>query len=448
MDEHLHYVDQAMYLGLRATGQAAAMQCVWVYTHPVDLDGVGRFHRTFGNGLWGRSIERSPVPFGRHRWVRAVRPPADVDVVGYPRPRTELGDWLDERAVVPVDPEWGPSWHLGVLPMTDGSTAVCLTMSHCISDGGGAVATILDAIAGRVRDFGYPPARSRTRLQAVVEDLRQFRHDLPEVSRTVVTAGRIARRRFQDRPRGPAGKKRRATGKEFDDTRHVAVPSISVLVDLDDWDRRAAALGGNTYSLLAGFCAGLADSMHRRAADGKVPLIIPINDRTDVGDTRANAVQLAAVRIDPAEVCLDLTGARAEIRRTLASLGEVPEEAEQLLPLIPFMPEMAVRRGAEMAFDFAENPVSCSNMGDVSAEIVRLDGSDAEYVLMRGVDQHVTRRVLEQRHGVLTVVSARVAGRISLAVVGYGAGVCDTKAALRELVEHALSDFELTGVVI
>ncbi len=40
---------------------------------------------------------------------------------------------------------------------------------------------------------------------------------------------------------------------------------------------------------------------------------------------------------------------------------------------------------------------------------------------MRGVDQHVTRRVLEQRHGVLTVVSSRVGGRISLAVVGYAA---------------------------
>lgn len=447
MDERLHYVDQAMYLGLRATGQAAAMQCVWVYTHPVDLDGVRRFHRTFGNGLWGRSIERSPVPFGRHRWVKSVKPPADVDVAVQPRPRAELGDWLDERAVLPVDPEWGPSWHLGVLPMTDGSTAVCLTMSHCISDGGGAVATILDAITGRVRDFGYPPSRSRTRRRAVVEDLRQFRHDLPEASRTVVTAGRIARRRFQDRPQG-AAQKRRATGKGFDDTRHVAVPSISVFVDLDEWDRRAATLGGNTYSLLAGFCARLADSMQRRAADGKVPLIIPINDRTDVGDTRANAVQLAGVRIDPAEVCLDLTGARAEIRQTLAALGEVPEEAEQLLPLIPFMPKTAVRRGAEMAFGFAENPVSCSNMGDVSAEIARLDGSAAEYVLMRGVDQHVTRRVLEQRHGLLTVVSARLGGRISLAVVGYGAGVCDTKVALQDLVEHALSDFELTGVVI
>jgi hypothetical protein len=192
----------------------------------------------------------------------------------------------------------------------------------------------------------------------------------------------------------------------------------------------------------------LADSMDRRAADGKVPLIIPINDRTDASDTRANAVQLASVRIDPAEVCADLSGARAEIRRTLTTLGEVPEDAEQLLPLIPFMPRKAVRLGAEMAFGFGEHPVSCSNMGDVSSEITRLDGSDAEYVLMRGVDQHVTRRVLEQRHGVLTIVSARVGGRISLAVVGYVAGVPNTRSGLRERVERTLADFQLTGVVV
>ncbi len=446
-DDRLHYVDQAMYLGLRATGQAAAMQCVWILTHPVDLDGIRRFHRNFGNGLWGRCIERSSVPFGRHRWVRPVRPPADIDIAAQPRPRTELGEWLDERAVLPVDPEWGPSWHLGVLSMTDGATAVCLTMSHCISDGGGAVTTMLDAIAGQVRDFGYPPPRSRTRLRAVVEDLRQSGRDLPEVARTLVTAGRIALRRLRDRPRGPAPK-RRAAAEGFDDTRHVAVPSVSVFVDLDEWDQRAAALGGNTYSLLAGFCARLADLMDRRAPDGKVPLIIPIDDRIDDGDTRANAVQLAGVRIDPAEVCRDLSGARYEIRQTLASLGEVPQDAEQLLPLIPFMPRKAVRRGAEMAFGFGEHPVSCSNMGDVAAEIARVDGSDAEYVLMRGVDQHVTRRVLEQRHGLLTVVSARVRGRISLAVVGYAAGVSNTRSGLRELVERTLSEFELSSVVV
>ena len=57
----LDYVDQAMFLGLRATGQAAVMQCVWVYEHPVDMEGLRRFHYNFGHGLGGRRIELGEV---------------------------------------------------------------------------------------------------------------------------------------------------------------------------------------------------------------------------------------------------------------------------------------------------------------------------------------------------------------------------------------------------
>lgn len=79
-DERLSYLDQALFLGLRATGQAAVMQCVWVYEHAVDFDGLRRFHRNFGYGLAGRRIEPSPLPFGRHRWVSSLGPPSSIDV--------------------------------------------------------------------------------------------------------------------------------------------------------------------------------------------------------------------------------------------------------------------------------------------------------------------------------------------------------------------------------
>ena len=42
-DNRLSFLDQAMFLGLRATGQEAVMQCVWVYEHPVDFDELRRF---------------------------------------------------------------------------------------------------------------------------------------------------------------------------------------------------------------------------------------------------------------------------------------------------------------------------------------------------------------------------------------------------------------------
>src|SRR6185437_5462193 len=138
-DNQLSFTDQLLFLCQRATGQELAMQVVWVYEHPVDLDGLRRFHHNFGYGLFGRVIERSPLPFGRHRWVSSLGPPSALDIAQTERSRAEVSDWADERAQLPIDPEWGPGWHLGILPMADASTAVSLVMSHCLSDGVGAL---------------------------------------------------------------------------------------------------------------------------------------------------------------------------------------------------------------------------------------------------------------------------------------------------------------------
>ncbi|MGB8407349.1 MAG: hypothetical protein WCE30_25135, partial [Mycobacterium sp.] len=158
-DDVLAYVDQAMFLGLRATGQAAVMQSVWVYEHPVDMDGLRRFHYNFGHGLWGRRIEPSILPFGRHRWVSSLGPPLPIRIEEV-RPRSELSDWLDEHAQVPLDPEWGPSWELALQPLDDGATALSLVVSHCIGDGGGMLRAMADAALGRIDDTAYPQPAS------------------------------------------------------------------------------------------------------------------------------------------------------------------------------------------------------------------------------------------------------------------------------------------------
>ena len=96
---------------------------------------------------------------------------------------------------LPTDPEWGPGWHLGVLPLTDGSTAVSLVASHYLLDGLGFMGAIVEAILGNTRDLGYPPPRSRTRLRAVVQDARQTARDVPQVARALVAAAKLARNR-------------------------------------------------------------------------------------------------------------------------------------------------------------------------------------------------------------------------------------------------------------
>ena len=132
-DNRLAFFDQATFLSLRASGRGQLMQIMWIYEHAVDLDTLRRTYRNAGYGLLGRRIERSPLPFGRHRWVSAVGQPSDIDIAESPRPRAELSDWVDERAELPIDPECGPGWHMGVLPLTDGSTAVTAVLSHCLA---------------------------------------------------------------------------------------------------------------------------------------------------------------------------------------------------------------------------------------------------------------------------------------------------------------------------
>ena len=191
-DNRLALLDQGLFAGHRATGQKQVMQFVWVYEHAIDFDGLRRFHHNLGYGLLGRRIERSPLPFARHRWV-SDRGPSDIDIAECARPRAELSDWADERSQLPIDPEWGPGWHLGVLPLTDGSTAVSLVVSHYLIDGLGLAIAIVDAVLGNTRDLGYPPPRSRTRLRAVVQDARQTARDAPEVARALVAAAKLAR---------------------------------------------------------------------------------------------------------------------------------------------------------------------------------------------------------------------------------------------------------------
>ena len=86
------------------------------------------------------------------------RGPADIDIAATPRRRADVNVWAYERACVPIDPEVGPSWHLGMLPLEDTQyrgTAVSLVASHTVADGLGLVDAITDAVKGRTRNPGY-----------------------------------------------------------------------------------------------------------------------------------------------------------------------------------------------------------------------------------------------------------------------------------------------------
>ena len=161
------------------------------------------------------------------------------------------------------------------LPLTDGSTAGTVVMSHCLADGIAGLFLVFDAITGTIRDLGYPPPRSRTRLRAAVSDFRETMQGLPEVcpgfpsrwQNWCLAAGAILPDRPHRRPLRPL---------RTVPTACVIVPAVSIYVDLDDWDARAKALDGDSYSLFAGFAAKLGEHLGRRNSDdGTVTLLIP-----------------------------------------------------------------------------------------------------------------------------------------------------------------------------
>ena len=177
MSNVIDLTDQAMFLAERSP-LANLLQCVWVYDRAIDIDGLRRFHHHLQRGRLSRRIERSPLPFGRHRWVTPGDQPG-IEIVSTPRPREEFDAWLGEQATTPLDSEHGPGWQLAVLPFTDGGAGVSLLISHCLTDGVGLCEALADAARGRGDAIMWPAAASRGRWRAVREDARQTARDIP-----------------------------------------------------------------------------------------------------------------------------------------------------------------------------------------------------------------------------------------------------------------------------
>lgn len=453
-DNRLAIMDHAFFTQHRAIGRNVVIQVVWVYEHAVDFDGVRRFSRNLGNGLAGRRIERSPLPFARHRWV-SDRGLPDIEIAERPRPRTELTDWADECSQLPIDPERGPGWRVSVLPLTDGSTAISLVISHHLIDGFGLALTITDAVLENPLDLGYPPPLSRTRPRALLQDARQTARGAPEVGRALVAAAKLARGSRQDSARSAAS--RPVVLPESVDDDVVVVPVITMHVDLHDWDARAKALGGTTDTLVAGFAAKLGERMgRRRAGDGAVTLVLPMSERSQ-DDTRAVAVSYARLSVDPTPVTADLREARAAIKQALRTARETPDESLKVLPLTPFTPKRALKRMADAAAVDPDLPVFCSNLGDLGLVVFVLAQTETEYAtvsahlypihLIRVIGQDVTRQWLERAGGQLTVQSWRIGDKIAITVEAYLPGAENTKPALRELVARTLAEFDLAGEI-
>ncbi|MDQ1245800.1 MAG: hypothetical protein QG597_167, partial [Actinomycetota bacterium] len=309
-------------------------------------------------------------------------------------------------------------------------------------DGVGAILAVYEGVIGSIRDARYDKAGTRTRRWALRADARQTLRDLPETLRTARKAATMFRAKREEFAAA------RAPHVSAEDSRRVFVPTIAIYVGVPEWDAKAQSLGGNSYSLLAGFAAKLGEHLGRRRADGDVSLIIAINLRENLEDDRALAMAFANATVDPTKVTEDLTEARAAVREAREKAKNEPDPTIELLSIAPWLPQSAIKGLAEVMFDYSESlPVACSNLGDLPPEVGRIDGSEAEYVFIRAMDTNVTLGELKRSKGQLVVVSGRINGTVSISVEAYQLGAENTKERLRDIAERTLAEFGLAGVI-
>ncbi|CAM4074080.1 hypothetical protein MB901379_02190 [Mycobacterium basiliense] len=441
-DDRVAYLDHASFLRLRATDLETVGQTLWIYDRKVDMDALQRFNENLGYGLLGRRIERSPLPFGRPRWVVCHDAP-DIDVAVMPRPRSEITAWLNERGRILVDPEYGPGWHLGVLPLEDGGTAVSLLISHTLVDGLGGSLAIYEAMNDITRDFGYPPSRSRSRMRRLFIDLWDALRELPEVFRALFACIMILLRRDTGAAGRPA-----TTPPAGDGDEPITIPSITLFCDLSAWDARALDLGGSSNALLVAIATRLAQLMGRvRAADGAVSIVMPVSERT-ADDTRANALTAITFDLDPDRARTDLQIIRNEIKQGLAALGDTPNELLKPLPLVPYTPKWLARKIEGLALGNSDLPVGCSNLRDLSQGLTRVDGTEADWSSARLFTRGATKGRYERDSGELFLGSGRLHGKIFISICGYQPGAENSNQYLRALAEQALADYSLTAEII
>jgi diacylglycerol O-acyltransferase / wax synthase len=436
MDNVLDLVDDTFFRVERAADVTNVIQCIWVYDRAPDIDGLRRFHRHLQRGRLSRRIERSPLPFGRNRWVSPDAQP-QLEITETPRPRAEFDAWLDEQSNIRLDAERGPGWHLAVLPFTDGGAGVSLIASHCLTDAVGLCQALADAAGGNDNAIDWPALGSRGRWQALREDARQTVRDIPAIGRAVVDAARFLR--------GNSGAAEPVSAPTLAVDEEITFPTATFFVDAGEWDDRARALGGTGNGLFVALAARLAQRVDRVAADGSVAVTMAINERTD-DDTRANAIKNVDFAVDPAPATADLSGIRAATKQALVRSQHEPDARWTLLPLVPLVPERLGKRWVGAATNSAAT-VGSSNVGAVDPATNRPDGTEANHFAIRSLSARMTTGMLHQLGGLLSLLSGRMNGRVFVSVVAYEPGGSNSETALRQHISDVLDEFALASTM-
>lgn len=433
-------MDQGSFLGLRALGRGPVLQFTWIYEHPLDETALREFGERLSQGLLGRVLQRSPLPWGRHRWV-ACREPAPVTWFEDPIAVELLPECLSRLVELPVDPEFGPGWRLAVQRLEGGGCVLSMLVSHTIADGKAAIQAIVDAVADRRLQPGYSAPSWRWSPVMVARDIAESLRNLPDAVRAL--SGLVRRARLAGAPLSGSAK-RPGMGGEGKPEPTVYIPRVDVILDRMACEDRADELRVTSNMLLAAFAARLGFRMGRVDAAGRVNLVLPISDRQP-DDRRGNALSSVSVMTD-AEACRTAPRALQDaIMAEMIRLRENGDDRLSMLPLVPFAPHWLARRVESLALG-SDLPVGCSLLGELPTELNQPCG-EALQTRISSLERF-TASLLQRHRGGLYIICHSSGPRVFVTVSGYAPDRASNRAELAPLVRDALEDLGLAGVVV
>ena len=444
----LAWLDHVAYELFRSTGRSQLMQCLWLYGREVDHAVLARTYDRLAVMSFNRLIEPSSLPLARPRWVKPSGPPEPIEMNADVMPRSQLLRWANRQARRPVDPVAGPAWRMAVQRFDDGSAAVSFVGSHLVLDGMGALRAIEAATTDVDVTNHYLAQGRRSPFVGAISDIWQILADAP---RTLAALTRMAQAGWRERSADKGTRAGNAANRDQDPDAAVELAAVAASIDAREWDACARRLGGHPFTLLPGVAATLAAKLgRRRASDGAVSLMVPVNRRRGLDDDRALAIAFRSLIVAPDPLATDLRPLSAPFKALLRGVKENEVDAlAPLLPAIAWMPRTIATALVNRLFTYVDDrPVSCSNVGILSNGLACIDGTLCHRILVRSVDVNVTRRDLERSHGHLVIVASRFGETISICIEACQLeSVPTTTEDLRNATKQALADFGLDAAI-
>lgn len=426
-------------MGLRGLGRQPVLHFCWLYPHVLDENIVRQFNEQLSHTLLGRLLQRSALPWGRHRWVKQIVP-APVIWSKDPVSIEDLSSWQNSLTDVVIDPEHGPGWLMTVKYIEGGGSAMSILVSHTIADGHATIQAVVDAIARRHHHSQFPLPSWRWSPVMMARDCIEFARALPDVGlalRALFQRERQARGTIKRSIARPRSRKNDVGDME------VNVPSLHVAMDKTELEKKASELGVAGNTLLVAFAVRLAFLLGRVDSQGRVKLVLPVSDRLPE-DLRGNALQAVTVLTDPETCCRKPIILQRELRSALASLLRHGDELTPLLPLLPYVPIWLARHleGVALGDDM---PVGCSLLGDLPESLSQPFGKPAQLQLL--LQERATLSQLIDQGGRLYMLFYGCNDQVKVYISCYDENHVTSRIELKSFVEKALLDLVLKATL-